>query len=383
MTNTVNDCYYQRKSGRWVGQIDHGRKPNGQLDREYYYGSSRKAVKKQVSKRLKEIYRGQFSRRNNIKLKEWLKTWIKGRENSVAYKTYIGYQSNIDNHLIPDIGEYELNNLTTRIIQNLINDKFKNGKIRGEGGLSFRSVESILQTLNISLEQALKERLINHNPVEAVELPKKSKRKDEMNDLSKSQANKFLRTAKDSKLYIAYLIELNTGLRRGELAALKWSDLDEINKSLKIERQLQRVTGQGVKIKELKTESAYRTIPINDKLIKELMEHRKKQKEFKLLLGPDYNDKDMIISNYNGGFVNPDRIYREFKSILKSANLPIIRFHDLRHTFATLALEAGINMKVLQSILGHASIKTTLDTYAHVNQEMNNDAAEKISGIIR
>jgi len=144
MRNTINDCYYKRKSGRWVGQIDFGRDPQtGQLDRDYVYGASKGEAKKKVQQILKKIHTGQFIKSDNIKLKNWLPSWLEGRKNVLEYKSFKGYQSIIDNHIIPEIGEYNLKDINTRVIQKLINDKYKNGRIRGSGGLSRRTVEYI------------------------------------------------------------------------------------------------------------------------------------------------------------------------------------------------------------------------------------------------
>jgi len=387
MKEIPNTCFYQRgDNGRWTAQLDYGRNPQtGKLERNYIYGASKQEVKEKVNAMLAKIHKGQYRYNCNdkVKLKEWLYTWLEGRENAIAYKTYKEYESNIRNHIVPKIGEYNLKDLNTRIIQKLVNDKYKNGRIRGSGGLSRRSVKYIYQTLNTALKQAVKEKLITHNPVKAVELPKsKGNTKYKIDPLTKYQANKLLKTAKDSNLYIAYFISLHTGMRKAELLGLKWTDVDENNNTIEVNRQVQRITGKGLNIKGLKSDSSYRKIPINQNVINKLNIHKKTQKENKLFYGPDYIDRNLIISKENGDYITPEKIYKEFKSLLKIAGLPDIRLHDLRHTYATLSLQEGVPAKVIQKTLGHASIQTTLDIYSHVTEQMYQEAANKIGNVI-
>ena len=378
-------CFYQRKNnGRWTAQFDFGRDPKtGSRIREYYHGGTKREVKEKANKKLAEIHKGQYIYGDNMKLKEWLHTWLDGRKNAIAYKTHKEYKSNIRNHIDPEIDEYNLEDLNTRIIQQLINDKYGNGRIRGSGGLSRRSVKYIYQTLNTALKQAVKEKLITHNPVKAVELPKsKGNTRYKIEPLTKYQANKLLKTAQDSNLFISYFLSLHTGMRKAELLGLKWTDVDENNKTIEVNRQVQRITGKGLNIKGLNSDSSYRTIPINQNVINKLIIHRKKQKENKIFYGSDYIDRNLIISKENGDFITPEKIYKEFKTLLKKAELPDIRLHDLRHTYATLSLQEGVPAKVIQKTLGHASIQTNLDIYSHVTEQMYQEAADKIGNVI-
>lgn len=375
----------KRKDGRWCGVVTVGRNyETGKLDRKYLYGKSRTEVAKKMTKLKHKLNLGTYIEPSNMTVGEWIDKWLEGRKPHIAYHSWRNYGVMIRNHIKPELGGIKIKDLTTRQIQNLLNYKFENGRIDGEGGLSARTVKYIYQTLYSALKQAKKERLIPYNAAEPVELPKKRDKEDAINTYNSEQIDLLLNTAKemDGPYYSAFYLVLSTGLRMGEVLGLKWKDINLKEKTLSINRQLQRID-EGLVFKSPKTKTSIRMIPLSDDIVKVLKSHKIKQGEFKLRLGEAYNDNDLVICIKNGKPKDPRNLYRKFKQAIKKAELPDIRFHDLRHTFATLALEAGVPAKVIQEILGHASISTTLDTYSHVTKEMQIDAAKKINSMFK
>ncbi|MEJ6952433.1 tyrosine-type recombinase/integrase [Natronospora cellulosivora (SeqCode)] len=373
---------YKRKNGRWCGQITVGTNPKtGKPKRRTFYGDTRKEVAKQMTEAKHKLMTGTYIEPSNIKLSDWLDKWIEGRKPSIAYSTYSNYKTMIKNHINPDIGNVKLKDLRARQVQDLLNYKLEKGKTNGKGGLSTRTVKYIYQTLHAALEQAIKERLIPANICAAVEIPKKQEEK-RLHTWSIKEVYKFLEVAKEYRYYSIYFLALNTGMRRGELLGLKWKDVFIENKRIEVVRQLAR-TNNGLEFKKVKTEAGNRIIPITDDVVKFLKSHRIKQNENKLALGEAYNDKDIVSCSEIGTPISPRSLLREFKKIIKAADLPEIRFHDLRHTFATLFIEAGGPIKTLQQILGHSSITVTIDTYSHVTDEMLIEAERKIETMFR
>jgi integrase len=179
-----------------------------------------------------------------------------------------------------------------------------------------------------------------------------------------------------------YLLAVTTGLREGELLGLKWSDLDWITRNLSIQRQLQRLSGQGMVFSEPKSASGRRVIALGSATIEKLREHYKHQQLERLAAGERWIENDLIFPTIIGTPNEGSNLIRSFKSLLRASNLPIIRFHDLRHTAATLMLQQGIHPKVVQERLGHSQISLTLDTYSHVLPNMQEEAAEKIDELI-
>ncbi|MGM0496038.1 MAG: tyrosine-type recombinase/integrase [Bacillota bacterium] len=371
----------KRNDGRWMGAITVGQKNNGQSKRKYIYGQTRKEVAEKMTKLKNDLLMGTYVEPSNIKIKEWLDRWIEGRKSSLAYSTYRNYKVMIRNHLNDDIGDIKLKDLQPRQIQELLNYKLENGKKKGEGGLSTRTVKYIYQTLHAALEQAVKERLITNNVCKAVEVPKKQQEK-KLHTWNKKQVNKFLQEAEDYRYFSLLYLAVNTGMRRGELLGLQWKDIDFDKKRITVKRQLAR-TDKGLIFKKVKTKSGNRTIPITDNIVTTLKKCKIKQSENKLKLGEQYNDNDLVGCNSIGNPIDPRNLVREFKKVTKEAQLPEIRFHDLRHTFATLFLEAGGPIKTLQQILGHSSITVTIDTYSHVTEEMLIEAEKKIDNMFR
>jgi integrase len=236
----------------------------------------------------------------------------------------------------------------------------------------------------------VKEKLLSINPADAVQLPRLTKK--EMKTLSMEDIKRFLETARNNKYYNAYypayLLELYSGLRRGELLGLRWKDIDFKEGKIRVFQQLVYVGSKHV-IRDLKTEASKRVIAVPEEVLEVLKEHKKNETDKSNMLG--MNDiaikqhfKDgLVFTNAEGRLIRTDHLKRNFNGLLKAAKLEKIRFHDMRHTFALLSLQQGVDIKTLQSDLGHESIETTLDRYGHVNEEMKREAANKRSGLLK
>ncbi len=390
---------FQRKSDKqWVGRIPIGYKPDGSIKEHTVYGRTQKEVKNKLDEAKGNVRNNTFVEPHKVTMQQWLDTWlnitIKG---SIKDTTWLIYESLIKNHINPEIGGIRLLSLQTSHIQKLYNDKLYGGRSdkkknketgeleQKEGGLSPKTIRHIHQVIKGSLDQAVKERYLQVNPADAVKLPKLIKK--EMKTLNIEQVRKFLDTASSDKFYkryyAAYLLELYTGLRRGELLGLRWKDIDFKTCTVKVVQQLVKVGSSHV-LRELKTESSQnRVIAITEDVIQALKEHKKnKAAEYEFIGYEEADIKKMlsewlVFTNELGNLLQPRNFLRNFKGALKASGIEPIRFHDMRHTFALLSLQQGVDIKTLQSDLGHESIETTLDRYGHVNEEMKRDAANK------
>lgn len=225
--------------------------------------------------------------------------------------------------------------------------------------------------------------LVAKNVCDSVTLPRLVKR--EMQALTPEQARRVVEAAKGSRMEALLLLALTTGMRRGELLGLKWEDimLVEDNGSLQVRRSMTRVAGHRVVTTEPKTASSKRKIAISPYVVGVLKEHRIHQLEMRLQAGAKWTDNDLVFCNVYGNFLHPARLYMMFNKVLAEAGVPPISFHDLRHSAATILLSMGVNVKVVQEILGYSRISMTLDTYSHVLPGMQEEAAEKISGLFQ
>jgi integrase len=214
------------------------------------------------------------------------------------------------------------------------------------------------------------ERLIAHNPADGCTLPKQEHR--EMKTLPLDQLDAFFTEAHNSGVFEQYYTEMATGLRRGELLGLKWEDIDFDLLTISVRRQILRLNGE-VQEAPLKTKNSYRTISISRELADILRDKQTREQ----------GKSDYVFSSPSGGAISPDSVLHMLHRVLKRAGLEKIRYHDLRHTFATLALQNGVDIKTLSGMLGHYSAGFTLDTYAHVTTTMQRDAADKVGGFLR
>lgn len=234
-------------------------------------------------------------------------------------------------------------------------------------GLSAKTVRNIHQVISSAMDLAVAQRIISENPCKAVALPKVEHR--EMQTIPAEQLRAFLVEAKASGVYEMYYTELATGLRRGELLGLKWSDVDLEPGVIRVKRQIARVDGQIVEA-PLKTKNSYRTVAISQQAV-EVLRHQKAK-----------TNDEYVFPSPNGGPISPDSVNNMLKRVLVRAGIPKVRFHDLRHTFAMVALQNGVDIKTVSGMLGHFSAGFTLDTYAHITTAAQKEAAQTVARVL-
>ena len=367
----------KRKDGRWEGRYTAGHDPaTGKTIYKNVLGKTQTEVKEKLKRAIEDSAKLDMSKVGQYTVGQWMDVWfenyakIKVRPSS--HQTYRGY---IENHIKPNIGSIPLNKLTSLELQKLYKKLLGNGRVerieskKQPKGLSAKTVRNINQIICSALNLAIEQRLILTNPADACALPKLEHR--EMKTLPVEQLTSFLREAKESGVFEMYYIELATGLRRGELLGLKWSDIDLEHGSLRVQRQIARIDGEIVEA-PLKTKNAYRTLPLSADAIDVLKTQKKK-----------CGNSQYVFPSPTGGPISPDSVLHMLHRVLKRAGLPKVRFHDLRHTFATLALQNGVDIKTVSGMLGHFSAGFTLDTYAHVTTSAQKEAANTMGGVLR
>ena len=365
----------KRKDGRWEGRYTAGHDPaTGKQIFKSVLGKTQAEVKEKLKKALVEAGQIDFTKSGKYTVGTWMDEWfenvakIKVRPSS--HQTYRGY---IDNHIKPSIGNIPLEKLTTMDLQKLYRTLLTKGRVERieaenqPSGLSAKTVRNINQVISSALDLAVAQKIIPSNPTDACELPKVEHR--EMQTIPEEQLQAFLAEAKATGVYEMYYIELATGLRRGELLGLKWQDIDWKNGIIKVRRQIARVDGQIVEA-PLKTKNSYRTVTISPQAIEVLKQQRAKTHD------------QYVFPSPNGGPISPDSVNNMLKRVLARAGIPKVRFHDLRHTFATIALQNGVDIKTVSGMLGHFSAGFTLDTYAHVTTAAQKEAAQTMGNVL-
>ena len=300
---------------------------------------------------------------------EYLDRWLKTIKSTVSRHAYIDYEGKVRLHLKPALGKVRLKDLTAMDLQNLYAPKT-------QAGASPRLVEYIHVTARKALEQAEAWELVRKNVARHAKPPKK--RHSEKRVLDATHVARFLEAAQGDRFEALYIVALTTGMRRGELLGLKWEDLDLERGYLRIQRSLDTLYGPAVE-KAPKRESAKRAIKLLPEAVEALEAHRRRQLKERLRAGPRWQERGYVFPSNKGTPMSGDNLRnRNFRSILEKANLPKLTFHELRHTFATLQLTIGQQPKVVQEILGHASITQTMNTYSHVIEGMQEEAAERL-----
>lgn len=319
-----------------------------------------------------KINRNEFITPEKTLLKEYLELWLNTYAINLSPTTYNGYKLIIENHLIPYFKNIELQKLLPIHIQKYYNAKSKS--LKGKTLLQHHRV------FRKALNYAWKMQLISKNPADMVEVPKAQKYKATV--LEPKQAKQLLNAVKNTKFEIPTHLALSLGLRLGEILGLRWSDIDFEDGVINIEQTLVRA-GTELIFKEPKTEGSKRIITAPSELLKLLKDHKIKQMELQIRSGGEYkNEHNLVCTRDTGAPLNTSSFSHAFGDFIKKLEIPHIRFHDLRHTNATLMLLAGTPAKVASSRLGHSTINITMDLYSHVLKDMNVEAAEKLNEVI-
>ena len=358
---------YKRKDGTWAAQVSiQGR-------RLTKYTKTQSEARTWLRTTLNQVDTGITFLGAQMELGKYLEQWLVTVKTSVRPKTYEQYRQIVTGHIIPILGCIKLKDVRPDHVQSLYNTKL-------ESGTSNRTVRVIHTVLHIALNQALKIGLIGRNPSDAVIKPKLIKK--EMKTLTDTQVQTLLLAARGTRKEVLYQLAVTTGLREGELLGLKWADVDWVTRHVKVQRQLQWLSGQGLVFNEPKSASGRRVIVVGSATIEKLRDHYQQQQWERLAAGDRWVENDLIFPTTIGTPSNWRSLVRSFKNLLQTSGLPNIRFHDLRHTAATLMLQQGIHPKVVQERLGHSQVSLTLNTYSHVLPNMQEDAAEKIDELI-
>ena len=380
----------KRADGRWEGIYSAGYdQQTGKLIRKSIYGKNQKEVRQKLSKVTTEIDEGLYLEPAKMTLSDWMDLWYKEYTFDKKYSTLKGYKAQINKHIRPGIGKYNLSQLNPMILQRFFNhlsEPNEKGKV-----LSPKSIKNVYIILSGILEQAVENEMISKNPCKKVKLPKVYNK--QITPLTDKQVKDFLEIISTDEIYGTILrVIVFTGLRLGEAMGLTWDCVDFEKGALNINKQLQRRPQKdgGSTLTSVKSGKPrmLRPAPFVMDLLKvryteQLMQKSRAGEAWIGWNSEEEHKKSLVFTNLDGGYITPKRVYLHFKSAAKEIGAPNARVHDLRHTYAVLSLQNGDDVKTVQENLGHASAAFTLDVYGHVSDKMKQDSAARMEEYIR
>lgn len=356
---------YQRKNGRWVAQV---RIEGRRLSKSF---STQKEARRWIREMQDQIENGLSADGFKMTVQDLFKMWLESIQGSVRPRTLDQYEGVVRNHLEPVLGEIKLRELQPFQIQQLYNSLLVEGK-------SNRTVQLTHSVLHRAFVVGQQLGLVGRNPVSSVTPPRVPQK--EMQVLDDNQARQLLIAAQGDRYEAMYYLAITTGLRQGELLGLMWEDIDFSSGVLHVKRQLQRVPGNGVRLSEPKTKAGRRQIQLGPECVNQLITHRKSQDIERE--GDRWDERGLVFPSSVGTPTGQRNLHRSYKRLLKKAGLPDIRFHDLRHTAATLMLLNGIPLIIVSRRLGHSKSSVTLDIYGHYIPGMQAEAAAMMDELV-
>ena len=344
--------------------------------RKCFYGKTKAEALSKLKKAMGDQDRGLTIVSERQTVEQFLTHWLEVVRSTVKDATYANYETYVRVHAAPELGKVKLAHLTAQHLQALYAKKLKQG-------LSSTSVAHLHAVMHRALHQALRWGAVATNVAEAAEPPRR--RRIEFRTLNPEEARCFLEAAKEDRFEALFVLALTSGLREGELLALRWKDIDFESKSLQVMQTVRRSRIQKALIfSEPKTDRSRRRVILADVALAALRRHRLTQLEERLKAGSLWEDNDLVFANQVGKPVEAgNMLHRYFWPLLERAGLPRIRFHDLRHSAATLLMSRGIHPKVVSEMLGHSQISITMDLYSHVLPTMQGEAAAAMEAIIK
>ncbi|HMM21832.1 MAG TPA: site-specific integrase [Selenomonadales bacterium] len=326
-------------------------------------GEVQKWLNEQINQKQKKI----LVRPSDMTLKQWLDNWIERyKKNTKKTRTVEGYQNIIKNQIVPHLGKKKIQDIKTSDLQDLYNKLI-------ESGLSRRTIEYVHATIRASLNQAVREGILGRNIALNCELPEKQQKEAKI--LTKEQIKKLLEAVKNERLYPLLVLEIGTGLRRGEILALHWHNINLDEGYLTVEGSIIESKSKGVAYQESpKTRKSKRIVFLPDTVIQVLKDYNETTK---------HDESDIVFTNRKGGYIRPSTFTQTFKYywLPKAGIKDKVSFHSLRHTHASQLITQNIPMKAISERLGHSTINITMDTYGHIEEKLQRQAAESINNI--
>jgi len=326
-----------------------------------------------IKKTQTQVERGMTYSKANVTLGDFIPKWLEFHKTTVAPNTAVQYKQQTDNYILPELGKIKLRDLSLNIIEAHYMALQKSGL----GASSVRYVHAILRKC---LNDAVRRGYIGYNPTQGAILPRVDDK--EMVFLDEDEILRFLITIQESSYNALYTLAIKTGMRKGELLALKWTDLNWQHSTLRVQRQVQRIKGEGLVFRPPKTRAGRRTVQLGQKTLETLRQQYQESKRQANLAGENWKEHGLIFPSVVGTPLDGENVTKDFKTQLEKAGVKKIRFHDLRHTAASLLLNNGVPVIVVSKMLGHAKTSTTLNIYGHLMPTMQEQAAQVMDEIV-
>ena len=383
---------YKTKEGYWEARITIGYNEKGYQKYKVFSGKTQEVVKKKLRSYLSGEKDTEPENACNLTVAEWLDMWVeKYVANNVRVSTRTGYDSVIRCHLKPYIGYLKLKDIKKTDIEKLYTLLLKKGRADSRKGepMSIKSIRNVHVCLHAALEEAYKCEYVNKNMASIAKVPTANNTdiKKEIEIFTREEQNRLIEKCPNNSYGIAIKLALATGMRLGEFTSLYWDDIDFENYTIRINKTLGRNKNFDPKIKsktrlaiqtDTKTKGSKRIIKVTKAIMEMLEEHKKRQDEERIYWDNAYTHGNMVFARPDGGLIDPGTFRDKYLTVLDLAGVKKCTVHALRHTFATRALEAGVQAKVVSKILGHSTIQMTLDTYSHVLPDIQLEAMEMV-----
>lgn len=360
---------YQDTDGRWRAVVQVGFK-DGRRIRKKFSGKTRGEVAEELKKALREQQLGLPMVPDRQTVGQFLQAWLeKSAKPRLRYKTYQSYEQLVRTHIGPTLGQTPLGKLSAQQIDGLLSSKLN-------AGLSARTVQYIHAVLRKALNEAVRWDLLPRNVASLVKSPKIQRK--EIKPYSVEEARTLLCTVEGDRLEAVYTVAIACGLRQGEVLGLRWEDIDFERKLLYVRNQLQRLEDRKLHLVPLKTDESRRTVSLPGVCASALAAHRQQQEQERAMAGRRWTDTGLVFTSTIGTGIDQRNLLKNYSGVIHAAGLRRIRFHDLRHTAASLLLAQGVSFQAVQRTLGHADIRTTLNIYGHLYPESQKEVASKM-----
>lgn len=378
------------KVGTWRIEIPNGKNSDGSYNRirETFRGTREEAKLRQAEILIK-LSRNEYSINSNMSLRELYDKWFNTVERDLAPKTQDFYKRNHESYILPEIGNMPISKIQPTTVNDLLDVLRSKPFLKSPNGLSTTAIRHVRSSLSACLSYAVDLKLLSYNPCSGVTIKGSKFRKIKKSEVwTPEQAKKFLKFAESENYYMYFKTALETGMRPGEITAMRWIHINFNNNVFTVEEAIKQNDSRGLIVGDPKTSSSTRVITVREDYMKDLELHLEKQNAEKIIARKEYDDKGLVFANPKGKVINLQQLRKVMRRVIERANkddsdkiiIPQIPLYNLRHTHATLLLLAGVSPKVIQERLGHKDITVTLNIYSIVIGDLQKQAMRKIDG---